>query len=102
MGMRKLINDIDNERFLKESSMTMSMNRGRRTYCTDEQAESGALRLERKLDAPECHRFFLKVMYYLPDSIREELLAYSMRDGISSPKRYFTHSARKALYKLGH
>ena len=65
------------------------------------EAESGADRLIRKLDAPECRPFFCKVMYYLPADTRETILEYAMRDGITSPKRYFTKSARRELCKVG-
>ena len=98
--MEKLINDNDKERFLKKKSMTMI--RGRRKLCSDAEAEMGAERYERKLNAPECHQFFLKVMYHLPYEDRERILEYSQRAGITSPKRYFTYSAKKALAKLGY
>ncbi|MBR0403079.1 hypothetical protein IJI55_00805 [Candidatus Saccharibacteria bacterium] len=99
--MEKAINEINvNERLLKKSSMTM--NRDRDKLCSDEEAESGALRYERKLKAPECHKFFLKVMYHLPYDTREAILEASTKSWIKSPKKYFTYSAKKALLKLGH
>lgn len=100
--MEKAINDNVNDidRFLKKSSL--SMIRGNRKLCSDIEAENGATRYEKKLDAPECHRFFLKVMYHLPYNTRESILEASMRKGIKSPKRYFTYSAKKALEKIGH
>lgn len=98
--MEKLINDNDIDRFRKESSLTM--NRSKSKLCSDNEAESGAERYERLLNAPECHRFFLKVMYHLPYETRERILEASRKKWVANPKKYFTYSAKKALAKLGY
>lgn len=94
--VERLIN-VNDKRRIKES---MTMIR-KRKLCSDIEAESGAERLEKLLEAPECRRFFIKVMYYLPYDERERILESAIRPGITSPKKYFTHSARKALEKAG-
>lgn len=88
------------------SKRVYSMNNERRAkprkkLVGNAEAEAGADRLVRKLDAPECRPFFCKVMYYLSPDTRETILEYAMRDGVTSPKRYFTASARKELRKVG-
>lgn len=100
MGLKKFFND--NERFLKKSSMTMNNNNGRKKLCSDQEAESGAMRYVKKLNAPECYRFFLKVMYHLPYDTRENILECSLRRQIKAPKKYFTHAAKSELKKLGY
>lgn len=99
--MEKLINDINvNERFLKESSMTMK--KGKTKLCSNEEAEAGAERYIRLLRAPECREFFLKVMFYLPYPDRERIYEMSTRPKVASPKHYFTYSAKRALAKRGY
>lgn len=101
MGKARRINKInDNERFLKKSSMINDINE--RKMCSEAEAEAGAQRYIRKLGAPECRLFFLKVMYWLPYNDRERLLEAATRPNVRSPKRYFTFCAKRALAKYGH
>ena len=88
------------------SKRVYSMNNDRKTKTKRKlvktaEAESGADRLVRKLNAPECRPFFCKVMYYLSADTRETILEYAMRPEITSPKKYFTHSAKQELFKIG-
>lgn len=69
--------------------------------CSDKEAESGAERYIKLLNAPECRLFFLKVMYHLPYDTREHILEASIRPGIDIPKKYFTHCAKRELANLG-
>lgn len=94
----KTIND--NESFLKETSMTM-MGTRKNKLCSDNEAESGAERYIRILGAPECRKFFIKVMYYLPYDTREKILELSTRSSIMNPKKYFTYVAKRELAKVG-
>lgn len=97
--MEKFINEsMINERLLKKSSMINE----KKLLCSSEEAEAGAERYVRLLDAPECRSFFLKVMYHLPYPERERIYGAATRSGIGSPKRYFTHSAKRALARIGY
>ena len=101
MGVRKASQIIaDDTRKMTRIPLPMSGKRAK--LCSDKEAESGADRYVRLLEAPECWKFFLKVMYHLPYDIREDLLAAATREGIKCPKKYFTYSARRELEKLGY
>lgn len=98
MGIVRRINDsMINDRFLKKSSMI-----NEKKLCSEAEAEAGAERYIRRLNAPECRKFFLKVMYWLPYDDRERILEASTRAHIAAPKHYFTHCARLELAKRGH
>ena len=96
-GEAKPINEIEIERLLKKPSF--SMIRGK--LCSDAEAESGAERYARLLNAPECRLFFLKVMYHLPYETREHILAAATQPWVKEPKKYFTYSAKKELARIG-
>lgn len=91
----------DNERLLKEPSISMNRLPSKAKLCSNMEAESGATRLSRLLDAPECRLFFMKCMYHLPYTTREQILEYALKPWVKAPKRYFTHCAKKELTKLG-
>ena len=74
-GETKRINEIEIDRFLKKPSFSMI----REKLCSDNEAESGAERYIRLLNAPECREFFLKVMYHLPYEVRERILEAATR-----------------------
>lgn len=101
MGVRKASEIIANDT-RKMPKITMPMGGRRAKLCSDKEAESGADRYVRLLEAPECWKFFLKVMYHLPYDTREALLVAATKEGIDSPKRYFTYSAKRELEKLGY
>lgn len=111
-GKKLLINEIDKDKdndndtidiernFFKEISISMKETR-RAKLCSDKEAESGANRYIKLLNAPECKNFFLKVMYHLPYDTRERILESSVRPWITTPKKYFTHCAKRELENLG-
>lgn len=103
MGEARRINDndIDKDVFFRKLSMTMIRGDSRTKLCSDKEAESGAERYARLLNAPECQKFFYKVMYYLPYEVRERLLEASTKPTVKVPKRYFTYSAKRELAKRG-
>ncbi|MBR3139043.1 hypothetical protein IKG38_03505 [Candidatus Saccharibacteria bacterium] len=92
-------NDKDIEYFLKENININDVRRSK--LCSDKEAESGAERYIKLLNAPECRNFFLKVMYHLPYEDRERILEASRKKGIKVPKKYFTYCAKRELIKLG-
>ena len=91
---------IDNESFLKKTSMSLILTR-KAKLCSDKEAESGAERYVRLLNAPECRSFFLKVMYHLPYDNRERILEAATKPWVKTPKKYFTYCAKKELVNLG-
>lgn len=98
---------IDNSFNDNENSLKRNFNDNERVFskaklCSDNEAENGAERYIRILDAPECKKFFLKVMYHLPYNIRENLLSLATRPSIKTPKKYFTYCAKKELSKIGY
>lgn len=99
----KVINDIDNENFLKRKFNDNDIDSiVRKTkLCSEKEAESGAERYTRILNAPECRKFFLKTMYHLPYEVREKILESSTKPKVASPKKYFTYCAKRELAKLG-
>ena len=103
-GEKIAINDKDNvnENFLKGNFNDNEKVLRKAKLCSDTEAESGAERFIRILSAPECRKFFLKVMYHLPYDIRENILSMSIRPSIKSPKKYFTYCAKKELAKIGY
>lgn len=98
-GEVKHINEIEND---IDKDKAISLNRGRKAkLCSDAEAESGAERYAKLLNAPECKLFFMKVMYHLPYDTRERILASATRPGILAPKNYFTYSAKRELARFG-
>lgn len=69
--------------------------------CSDKEAESGAARYARILNAPESLKFFIKVMYHLPYNVREGLLEASTKPKVDTPKRYFLYCAKRELERRG-
>lgn len=103
-GEKISINEIekDNDRpFTKDFNFNERCS-SRAKLCSDKEAESGAERYIRLLDAPECREFFLKVMYHLPYDTREKLLDSAKRPWIRSPKKFFTYCAKRELALLGY
>lgn len=94
-------NDKDIEYFLKENINFNDISSKKSKLCSDKEAESGAERYIKLLDAPECREFFLKVMYHLPYEDRERILEASRKKWIRTPKKYFTYCAKKELSRLG-
>ena len=90
----------DNERFSERKSND-NERVSKAKLCSDREAESGAERYIRILRAPECRKFFLKVMYHLPYDIRESILESSTRPWVRESKKFFTYCAKKELAKLG-
>lgn len=101
-GDKIRINDkvIDIDCFLKRNINDIVYSK-KTKLCSDKEAESGADRYIKKLNAPGCRKFFLKVMYYLPYETREGILESATRDWVKSPSHYFTYSAKKELVKRG-
>lgn len=102
-GEVKRINEIEKDNG-KSFLRTFNFNDMRSTkakLCSDNEAESGAERFIRLLDAPECREFFLKVMYHLPYETRENLLAAAKKPWIRVPKKYFTYCAKRELARVG-
>lgn len=95
-GEKANINDIE-----KDKSFNINDNDRRIKLCSDIEAESGAERYIKKLNAPGCREFFIKVMYYLPYDIREGLLESALRPHIKVKSHYFTFCAKKELLKRG-
>ena len=100
-GEKVPINENDIERFLKRTFNFNDKVTTKIKLCSDREAESGAERYIRLLNAPECREFFLKVMYHLPYETREKLLESSTKPWVRTPKKYFTYSAKKELSALG-
>lgn len=75
--------------------------RSRVKLCSDREAEDGAERYIRKLNAPGCRDFFIKVMYYLPYDDREKILESATKKWVKKPAHYFTFCAKKELLKRG-
>lgn len=104
-GEAKRINEIENENdiecFLKRNIIFNDIGSRKAKLCSDKEAESGAKRYIRLLDAPECREFFLKVMYHLPYEERERILEASRKPWIKTPKKFFTYCAKRELVKLG-
>lgn len=96
----KVIND--NENFLKRKFNDIDDKIRKTKLCSDQEAELGANRYIKILNAPECRKFFLKTMYHLPYDIREKILESSIKPKITSPKKYFTYCAKRELAKLGY
>ena len=96
----KRINEKDIENLKRFNFIESGSNKAK--LCSDKEAESGANRYMRLLNAPECREFFLKVMYHLPYEDRERLLESSTKPWIKAPKRYFTYCAKKELTKIGY
>lgn len=92
----------DNESFFKRNFNDNDSMRRKAKLCSDTEAESGAERYIRTLNAPECREFFIKVMYYLPYEIRERLLSMAVRPSVQCSKKYFTYCAKKELAKIGY
>lgn len=69
--------------------------------CSDREAESGAKRYMKKLGAVGCREFLLKVMYYLPYDIRENILEAATKPWVRTPAHYFTYSAKRELTRRG-
>lgn len=88
------------EKSLNDNTMTMKWCR-KSKLCSDNEAESGAERYIRLLNAPECRQFFIKVMYHLPYDTRENILAMARRSSVRSPKKYFTYVAKRELARFG-
>lgn len=97
----KRINDKDIEDFLKRNLNINDNGSNKAKLCSDKEAESGAKRYIRLLNAPECRLFFLKVMYHLPYEERERILEASKKPWIKSQKRFFTYCAKRELARLG-
>lgn len=107
-GEKLVINDNDKD---IESSFKKNFNvidnnvndgQGHKSkLCSDAEAEEGAERYVRLLNAPECREFFLKVMYHLPYDTRERILETAVKPRIKSPARYFTYCAKRELALLG-
>ena len=55
----------------------------------------------KKLEANGCREFLLKVMYYLPYDIRENILEAATKPWVKMPAHYFTYSAKRELAKRG-
>ena len=100
-GEKIAINEKDIEKFLKRNFNFNDNCSSRAKLCSDKEAESGAERYIRILNAPECREFFLKVMYHLPYEKREKVLEQSIKSWVRSPKKYFTYCAKRELAKLG-
>jgi len=96
-GKTKRINEIEIDRLLKKPSFSMIGGK----LCSDAEAESGAERYIRLLNAPECRLFFLKVMYHLPYDTREQILEAATKPWVKIPKKYFTYSAKRELARFG-
>jgi hypothetical protein len=97
----------DNDFNVNEDSFKRNLNDNDRLsskakLCSDNEAECGAERFVKILRAPECKKFFLKVMYHLPYNTRENILALATRPSIREPKKYFTYCAKKELTKIGY
>ena len=100
-GEKLAINDNENDNFLKRNINVNDMCSKKAKLCSDKEAEAGAQRFIKILNAPECREFFLKVMYHLPYETRERILELSIKPGIRTPKKYFTYSAKRELALLG-
>jgi hypothetical protein len=95
------VNDKDIEYLLKENINDNDRKYRRAKLCSDKEAESSAERYIKLLNAPECRNFFLKVMYHLPYESRERILEASKKEGVRTPKKYFTYCAKRELTRLG-
>lgn len=96
-SMKSMINEVSE----RNNSMINERKKPKSKLVGLTEAEYGADRLVRKLNAPECRQFFCKVMYYLPANQREIILEYATSGAVKSPKHYFTASAKRELLKLG-
>lgn len=95
----KALNDNEKYRRLKNNDNEGVKRKAK--LCSDIEAEAGAERYIKTLNAPECREFFLKVMYHLPYETRERLLSMAIRPSVTRQKNYFTYCAKKELAKLG-
>lgn len=100
-GEKMHINEKDNENSLKRNFNFNDRGSSKSKLCSDSEAESGASRYIKLLNAPECREFFLKVMYHLPYEDRERILEAAKKPWIKTPKKYFTYCAKKELVRLG-
>ena len=94
------VNDSFNNYYNKDNDNDYKRLR-KSKLCSDKEAESGAERYIKLLNAPECRLFFLKVMYHLPYDTRERILESAKRKEVEHPKRFFTYCAKRELAKLG-
>ena len=99
-----IVSDKDNDRdFINIiKSLTVNGITPRKKLCSVEEAEVGADRLVRELDAECSRKFFLKCMYHLPYEEREAILFCAKRPTVRKPANYFVFSAKRALKKYGY
>ena len=88
----------------KELKILFNINEVKPTgkkLCSDKEAEQGAERYIKLLNAPTCREFFLKVMYHLPYDTRERILESALKPWVKAPAHYYTYCAKKELALLG-
>lgn len=100
-GEKARINEKDIESFLSGNFNFNELGTSKAKLCSDKEAESGAKRYIKLLNAPECREFFLKVMYHLPYENRERILEASKRPWVKAPKKFFTYCAKRELARFG-
>ena len=99
MGKPTLINEIiDNEGFL---SRKLNDNDRKKSLISAKQADVQVHYLINKFKAPQCRKFFYKVVYHIPEHRIIDAVADATRSKIISPTKYFVKTMKNELDELG-
>lgn len=105
MGSPQRINElIDNERFQRNHSMTMSMKRvyGVREERLDEsEVDDRAECLVKMLSAPESKPLYCDAVRYLERAFLEEKANYALKNATTTPPKLFGAIIFRQLVKAG-
>lgn len=106
MGKTQSFNDIANERFQRNQSMTLNtlpMNKYgvRETKLAEQDVDEQAECLVKMFDAPNSKPLYCDAVRYLTRSFLEEKANYALHHAKTTPARLFGHIVYKKLYSIG-